>query len=87
MTNPKAMRPLAIKKICSTKIMGRMIIRIVMMSGLSALVNWWTRRQEAKAVDQAHSQGQDSDIARDQARRQGQTVKRSFRMIRRFMRF
>jgi len=60
--------------------MMRMIIRIVMMSGLSALVNWWTRRQES-------SEGRDSHIARDQARRQGQTMKRTLRLMRRFMRF
>jgi len=64
-----------------------MIIRIVMMSGLSALVNWWTKRQETKAADKARSEGRDSHIARDQARRQGQTMKRTLRLMRRFMRF
>lgn len=63
--------------------MMRWMLRVVMMSGMRAGIDWWVQRQERKA-DEA---GPDGQVMRQQARTSGKRMRQTMRMMRRFFRF
>ena len=63
--------------------MMRMFVRLGLLFGGRALIDFWARRQERKARDA----GMDSRIAREQSRRTSRSARQVMRLMRRFMRF
>lgn len=61
----------------------RWVMRILILNGMRAGIDWWVQRQERKADEN----GQGDPRQRHQARENGKRLRQTMRMFRRFMRF
>ena len=63
--------------------MGRWFMRVLILSGFRAAIDWWVQRQERKADEL----GPEAHRERQAARQNGKRLRQSMRLLRRFLRF